>query len=269
MPKLPADLPENWTRGQIVSPDGIEVGLTEQHGYNYLMKQVNATQTEVNGIQDALPNVAQQQTVEEINEKIGTTTDSNGSSKAGSVFAKLNQLITDAATMVGRWTQSRADKVDSIGETTDSGATENSGTLMGKVNVLIDNANRSTPKLYKRLSIKPSIKTSGGKYNHVYRAEGEKVVHLLTLQSVFSNAVSVNLDIDGTEYFTNFGDAEPKSSGQLSYNMYPGNDQLFAFYEGSNQPQKSFVSFTCKNYFELTLVATSSNDRRSIVVIYE
>ena len=225
MSKLPADLPEDWTRGQLVSPNGVEVGLSEQHGYNYLMKQVNATQTEVNGIQGALPNVAQQQTVEEINAKIG--------------------------------------------ETTDSGATENSGTLMGKVNVLIDNANRSTPKLYKRLSIKPSIKTSGGKYNHVYRAEGEKVVHLLTLQSVFSNAVSVNLDIDGTEYFTNFGGAEPKSSGQLSYNMYPGNDQLFAFYEGSNQPQKSFVSFTCKNYFELTLVATSSNDSRSIVVIYE
>lgn len=207
--------------------------------------------------------------VEDLQEKVGNTDDGGGSSTAGSVFAKLNQLITDAATMVGRWTQSRADKVDSIGETTDSGATENSGTLMGKVNVLIDNANRSTPKLYKRLSIKPSIKTSGGKYNHVYRAEGEKVVHLLTLQSVFSNAVSVNLDIDGTEYFTNFGDAEPKSSGQLSYNMYPGNDQLFAFYEGSNQPQKSFVSFTCKNYFELTLVATSSNGSRSIVVIYE
>ena len=138
MPKLPADLPENWTRGQIVSPDGIEVGLTEQHGYNYLMKQVNATQTEVNGIQDALPNVAQQQTVEEINEKIGTTTDSNGSSKAGSVFAKLNQLITDAATMVGRWTQSRADKVDSIGMTTDAVGSMVEGSVFAKLNKLIN-----------------------------------------------------------------------------------------------------------------------------------
>ena len=50
MPKLPADLPENWTRGQIISPDGTEVGLTEKHGYNYLMKQVNATQEEVNSL---------------------------------------------------------------------------------------------------------------------------------------------------------------------------------------------------------------------------
>ena len=47
MPKLPADLPENWTQGQTISPNGTEVGLTEKHGYNYLMKQVNDTQTEV------------------------------------------------------------------------------------------------------------------------------------------------------------------------------------------------------------------------------
>lgn len=41
---LPHDLPENWNDNQYVSPEGTEVGLTEQHGYNYLMKQVNATQ---------------------------------------------------------------------------------------------------------------------------------------------------------------------------------------------------------------------------------
>ena len=41
---LPADLPENWTSGQIVAPTGAEAGLNEQHGYNYLMKQVNNAQ---------------------------------------------------------------------------------------------------------------------------------------------------------------------------------------------------------------------------------
>lgn len=45
---LPADLPENWTLNQIVSPTGTDVGLTEKHGYNYLMKQVNAAQRTVN-----------------------------------------------------------------------------------------------------------------------------------------------------------------------------------------------------------------------------
>lgn len=41
---LPADLPENWTSGQIVAPTGAEAGLDEQHGYNYLMMQVNNVQ---------------------------------------------------------------------------------------------------------------------------------------------------------------------------------------------------------------------------------
>ena len=36
---LPADLPEDWTGGQTVAPTGAEVGLSEQHGYNYLMEQ--------------------------------------------------------------------------------------------------------------------------------------------------------------------------------------------------------------------------------------
>ena len=89
MPKLPADLPENWTRGQIVSPNGTETGLTEQHGYNYLMKQVNNTQTEVNNINGALPDVAQQATVEEINNKIGTESDAD---TQPTLFGRLAQL---------------------------------------------------------------------------------------------------------------------------------------------------------------------------------
>lgn len=41
---LPADLPENWTFGLTIAPTGAEVGMDEQHGYNYLMKQVNNAQ---------------------------------------------------------------------------------------------------------------------------------------------------------------------------------------------------------------------------------
>ena len=41
---LPADLPENWTFGQIIAPTGAEAGLDDQHGYNYLMRQVNNAQ---------------------------------------------------------------------------------------------------------------------------------------------------------------------------------------------------------------------------------
>lgn len=41
---LPADLPENWTSEQTIAPTGAEVGMDKQHGYNYLMRQVNNAQ---------------------------------------------------------------------------------------------------------------------------------------------------------------------------------------------------------------------------------
>lgn len=41
---LPKDLPEDWLDTQYVSPGGVEAGLSAQHGYNYLMKQVNNSQ---------------------------------------------------------------------------------------------------------------------------------------------------------------------------------------------------------------------------------
>lgn len=41
---LPQDLPETWATNQVVSPDGVSAGLTPQHGYNYLMQQVNNAQ---------------------------------------------------------------------------------------------------------------------------------------------------------------------------------------------------------------------------------
>lgn len=55
---LPADLPENWTDSQYVSPGGTEVGLTSQHGYNYLMRQVNAAQKAASEIDEAFNNLA-------------------------------------------------------------------------------------------------------------------------------------------------------------------------------------------------------------------
>ena len=55
---LPADLPENWTAGQTVSSGGEEDGLTIQHGYNYLMQQVNAAQQALQQVAEYFPNLA-------------------------------------------------------------------------------------------------------------------------------------------------------------------------------------------------------------------
>lgn len=55
---LPADLPEDWAENQIVAPEGKSAGLTRQHGYNYLMEQVNNAQTAANEIGAAFAGLA-------------------------------------------------------------------------------------------------------------------------------------------------------------------------------------------------------------------
>lgn len=59
---LPADLPENWTSGQIVAPAGADVGLSQQHGYNYLMEQVNAVQRAANAINESFDTISGKRT---------------------------------------------------------------------------------------------------------------------------------------------------------------------------------------------------------------
>lgn len=51
---LPADLPEDWGLDETLAPDGTYVGLTEQHGYNYLMAAVNAAQRAAKQLGEAL-----------------------------------------------------------------------------------------------------------------------------------------------------------------------------------------------------------------------
>lgn len=127
MPKLPADLPENWTQGQTISPNGTEVGLTEKHGYNYLMKQVNDTQTEINNINTALTDVAQQATVDEIKNKIGTESDADTQPTLFGRLAQLKNMLVEKLTEV-------LTKVTGIdGKIGTSGDTAGSATLFGQV----------------------------------------------------------------------------------------------------------------------------------------
>lgn len=59
---LPADLPEDWAEGQIVAPEGASAGLSERHGYNYLMRAVNAAQRAANTINEGFDAVSGKRT---------------------------------------------------------------------------------------------------------------------------------------------------------------------------------------------------------------
>lgn len=48
-----ADIPQNWTDGQIVAPSGTSVGLTEKHGWNYIMSKINQALTLIGTLNDA------------------------------------------------------------------------------------------------------------------------------------------------------------------------------------------------------------------------
>lgn len=133
MPKLPADLPENWTQGQTISPNGTEVGMTEQHGYNYLMKQVNNTQTEVNGINEALQDVAQQATVEDIKNKIGTESDAD---TQPTLFGRLAQLKNVLLEKLAELLTKVMGIDGKIGTSGDTAGTE---TLFGRVKDISEN----------------------------------------------------------------------------------------------------------------------------------
>lgn len=52
-----ADLPVNWTTGQIVSPSGTDVGLTAKHGYNYLGTKVNEALADIGTLNDAFAGI--------------------------------------------------------------------------------------------------------------------------------------------------------------------------------------------------------------------
>lgn len=82
---------------------------------------------------------------QEVSEKVGDTGDTGGSTSAGSVFGKLNKVISDLAAHMGRWTATRAGYIDTI--KTDAAAAKtntavnntpsDSGTLSQKMSYII------------------------------------------------------------------------------------------------------------------------------------
>ena len=99
---LPADLPTNWQTNQIVSPNGTEVGLDAQHGFNYLAKQVNDAQTGVNAINSAFAGLA---TAANLAAHVGDTTAHLTAAERTAWNGKAN-TVTLTCTVPVSWTAS-------------------------------------------------------------------------------------------------------------------------------------------------------------------
>ena len=89
---FPADLPENWTQGQIVSPNGTEVGLAQQYGYNYLMQLVNSLASGLNGV-DSNALLTSLGTIPVANGGTGVTTVDEAKNNLGLYISKIYTSI--------------------------------------------------------------------------------------------------------------------------------------------------------------------------------
>lgn len=58
--------------------------------------------------------IADKPTLDSVNTKLGETNNNGGSASAGSIFAKLNAIISSIATHVASWTAARAAKMDNL-----------------------------------------------------------------------------------------------------------------------------------------------------------
>ena len=58
--------------------------------------------------------IADKETLDTINNRIGSTTNADGTATTGSVFGKLNAIISSIASFVANWTSARAAKVDNL-----------------------------------------------------------------------------------------------------------------------------------------------------------
>lgn len=201
-PELPQDLPENWTDTQYVTPGGTEAGLSEQHGYNYLMRQVNNTQRAVNELDASYGNVST---------RIGATTDTGGTATAGSVMAKLNALISSLLSHVSTWTAARAANLDAT-----ISSRESEANAAARYNSLIAAVSVGGKKLTAK---KVVTSTPAGTTATIINVTGGGVFYGGYVGTSQANAY-ITITIDGTPHVVNNNTSGHFGRGALHSQMF-------------------------------------------------
>lgn len=271
MPKLPADLPENWTQGQTISPNGTEVGLTEKHGYNYLMKQVNDTQTEVNNINTALTDVAQQATVEEINNKIGTESDADTQPTLFGRLAQLKNVLVEKLAEV-------LTKVTGIdGKIGTSEDTSGSATLFGQIKQNYGSLDVFDTVRMKKEVVTVNVPSGSGTYTGTFNfSKGKKKIKAIIFKSSDLQATSGTyiFEVDDTEYRFSISNSDPAYE-TIFVEMMNDSTSSRILYIASNVSTPSYLknplSVNVKNSFSVTMPIkrVKSSGQAKMVIFYE
>lgn len=175
--------------------------------------------------------IADKETLDAINNRIGSTTDTGGTASAGSIFGKLNAIISSIASHVAAWTAARATKVDNLDTTVSSRQSE--ANALSRYNQLntntgVNNTASATGTLSQKLShaintaaSRQSEADAASRYtqlntntgvNNTASATGtlsQKLSHIINLFSsskqkvLVSKVVNINIATAGTHTFVN------------------------------------------------------------------
>lgn len=86
--------------------------------------------------------LADKETLDEVDEKLGSTKDTGGSSTSGSVFGKINYLVSQVSSYLATVYSWSNTILGRVGTTTDTGGTTTSGSLMAKENAILAEVNK-------------------------------------------------------------------------------------------------------------------------------
>lgn len=203
-----------------------QIGQTDDTGASTTAGTVNGKLNQVQNliadldgdVGDFQSIAAKEATVNALDDKIGETTDTGGSSAAGTVMGKLNKIIIDGAQ------QSTLSVVSTrMGATTDTGASVTAGTVMAKLNYIIDNLTTGQTRQLKLASGTASLSGTSTDLLNITGSGELRAANFYTSTST-SRSLYLTVLIDGVEI--------------LSYNNNVNNDYA-PYYLSSLGPDES------------------------------
>ena len=187
--------------------------------------------------------------MDNVNSKVGETNNTGGTNSAGTLFGKLNAIISSIATHVANWTAARAANLDAAVSTRESEASALSRYNTLNTNTGVNNTASATGTLSQKLShIINLIASSGQKklaskaVNFTTAAAGTHTILNITGGGVFEFA------------YTSMGG----SNGALTFEV-DGQSQTFNIEVGSKYVGKSIYSPGALLYMVPSSSSTSSH----------
>ena len=194
-----------------------KIGKTNDTGGSVTAGSVNAKlnciQTKIADLDSDVSSfrtvAAKEATVSDISQRIGQTGNTGGTTTAGSVFGKLNALLT-------RWTQARAGYVDTIYNATNaSSVISATGSLSQKLNFIIDNLTTGQAKQWKLETGSQSLTTSAASAT-LWEKNGTGVLQAVTFVCTSTSPgqfVNVEIEVDGVVICSNTENFYRKEAG--------------------------------------------------------